>query len=200
MDLQNSFSVAADVETAWQVLLDVPRIAPCMPGAELTEALNDRQFKGNAKVRVGPVNLSFAGEAELADVDPANHTARLSARGNDTKGRGAALADVTFALVADGGRTRVDIATDLNLTGSVAQYGRAAGLIKEIAAQIIAEFASNLEAQLAHGAPEDSAETAVVGASVPATPVADNSISGLRLLFRALSAMIGRWLGGSRTA
>ena len=192
MELQNSFTVTADVETAWQILLDVPRIAPCMPGAELTEAIDDRHFKGNAKVRVGPVNLSFAGEAELVEVDAAAHTARLSARGNDTKGRGAAQADVTFGLVEDGGNTRVDITTDLNLTGSVAQYGRAAGLIGEIAAQIIADFASNLEGQLA--------PTVATEAPAPATPLADNSISGLRLLFRALAAMIGRWFGGGRTA
>ena len=199
MELQNSFTVAADVETAWQVLLDVPRIAPCMPGAELTETIDDRRFKGKAKVRVGPVQLSFAGEAELTDVDAAAHSARLSARGSDTKGRGAAQADVTFALVEDGGNTRVDIATDLNLTGSIAQYGRAAGLINEIAAQIIAEFASNLERQLSPATPENRAEAAA-DTPAPATPVADNSISGLRLLFRALTAMLGRWLGGGRTA
>lgn len=197
MELQNSFTVTADVETAWQVLLDVPRIAPCMPGAELTETVDDRHFKGNAKVRVGPVHLSFAGEAELTEVDAASHTARLSARGNDTKGRGAAQADVTFALVEDGGNTRVDITTDLNLTGSVAQYGRAAGLIGEIAAQIIADFAANLEAQLTPAVPQAGAEA--VTAAKP-TPAAAESISGLRILFRALAAMIGRWFGGGRTA
>jgi carbon monoxide dehydrogenase subunit G len=200
MELQNSFTVAADVETAWQMLLDVPRIAPCMPGAELTEAVDDSHFKGNAKVRVGPVQLSFAGEAELVEVDAAAHTARLSAKGNDTKGRGAAQADVTFALVEDGGNTRVDIATELNLTGSVAQYGRAAGLITEIAAQIIADFAKNLEAQLTAAAPTAGAEAATAETSAPAAPAAAESISGLSLLFRALAAMIRRWFGGGRTA
>ena len=200
MELQNRFTVAADVETVWQVLLDVPRIAPCMPGAELTEAVDDRHFKGNAKVRVGPVQLSFAGEAELVEVDAAAHTARLRAKGNDTKGRGAAQADVTFALVEDGGDTRVDIATELNLTGSVAQYGRAARLLNEIAAQIIADVANNLEAQLTAAAPEAGAEAAATDAPAPAPPAAGESISGLSLLFRALVAMIGRWFGGGRTA
>ena len=187
MELQNSFTVAADIDTAWQVLLDVPRIAPCMPGAELTDAVDDRHFKGNAKVRVGPVQLSFAGEAELTEVDAASHTARVSAQGNDTKGRGAARADVTFALVADDGNTRVDIATDLNLTGSVAQYGRAAGLIDAIAGQIIADFATNLEAQMASEPVATSKDTAQ-----PAAPT-DNSISGISLLFRALWSMIRGW-------
>jgi carbon monoxide dehydrogenase subunit G len=200
MELQNSFTVAADVETAWQMLLDVPRIAPCMPGAELTEAVDDRHFKGNAKVRVGPVQLSFAGEAELVEVDASAHTARLRAKGNDTKGRGAAQADVTFALADDGGQTRVDIATDLNLTGSVAQYGRAAGLISEIAAQIIADFAKNLESQLAQATPEVGAGAVAAETPTPAAPAAAQSISGLSLLFRALAAMIRRWFGGGRTA
>jgi carbon monoxide dehydrogenase subunit G len=200
MELQNSFTVAADVETAWQMLLDVPRIAPCMPGAELTEAVDDRHFKGNAKVRVGPVQLSFAGEAELVEVDASAHTARLRAKGNDTKGRGAAQADVTFALADDGGQTRVDIATDLNLTGSVAQYGRAAGLISEIAAQIIADFAKNLESQLAHATPEVGAGAVAAETPTPAAPAAAQSISGLSLLFRALAAMIRRWFGGGRIA
>jgi carbon monoxide dehydrogenase subunit G len=200
MELQNSFTVAADVETAWQMLLDVPRIAPCMPGAELTEAVDDRHFKGNAKVRVGPVQLSFAGEAELVEVDASAHTARLRAKGNDTKGRGAAQADVTFALADDGGQTRVDIATDLNLTGSVAQYGRAAGLISEIAAQIIADFAKNLESQLAQATPEVGAGAVAAETPTPAAPAAAQSISGLSLLFRALAAMIRRWFGGGRIA
>lgn len=187
MELQNSFTVAADVETAWRVLLDVPRIAPCMPGAELTEAADDRHFKGNAKVRVGPVQLRFAGEAELTQVDDVTHTARLRAQGNDTKGRGAARADVTFAMVADGADTRVDITTDLNLTGSVAQYGRAAGLIDAIAGQIIADFAKNLEAQM-------GSEPAVTADAAPAAPAGtDNSISGISLVFRALWSMIRGW-------
>ena len=198
MEMQNSFTVAADVLTAWEVLLDVPRIAPCMPGAELTEIVDDRHFKGNAKLRVGPVQLSFAGEAELTDVDPVAHTARISAGGNDTKGRGAAQADVTFALVEEGGRTRVDISTDLKLTGAVAQYGRAAGLISEIAAQIIADFAKNLEGQLSPAAPDDGPGAAPEDTAVPApaTPAADNSISGISLLWRALWSIIRGWFGG----
>ena len=201
MEMHNSFTVAADVATAWHVLLDVPRIAPCMPGAELTEIVDDHHFKGNAKVRVGPVQLSFAGVAELTDVDATAHTARVIAGGTDTKGRGAAQADVAFALVEDGDNTRVDISTDLKLTGAVAQYGRATGLITEIAAQIIADFATNLEKQLSPVTLEDdgAAATSDTPLPTPVAPIADNSISGLRLLFRALAAMIGRWFSGGRT-
>jgi len=192
MELKNSFTVAADVETAWRVLLDVPRIAPCMPGAELTEAADGRHFKGNAKLRVGPVQLTFAGEAELTEVDEVSHTARLSAQGNDTKGRGAARAEVTFVLVAEDGHTRVDITTDLNLTGSVAQYGRASGLIDAIAGQIIADFAKNLEAQMV-SEPGVEPAGAATEATPPAAAPADNSISGISLVLRALWAIIRGW-------
>lgn len=202
MELKNSFTVPADVDTAWAVLLDVPRIAPCMPGAELTEAVDDTHFKGNAKVRVGPVQLAFAGEAEITDIDAAAHTAKVSARGNDTKGRGAAQADVFFSLHDEGGQTRVDIVTDLNLTGSVAQYGRASGLIDAIAGQIIADFAKNLEAQMG-AQPVAQENPPAAPESAPAqpapTPAQDNSISGISLLFRAIGSMIRGWFGGKST-
>lgn len=199
MQLNNSFTVPADPETAWQVLLDVPRIAPCMPGAELTEVVGDRAYKGNAKLRVGPVSLTFSGEAEITAIDDAARTATVHAKGNDTKGRGAAEADVHFSLHEDGGGTRVDIATDLNLSGSVAQYGRASGLIDAIAGQIITDFAKNLEAEIGADGPGTepaAAADAPAQHSAPAaepareTAPSDNSISGIRLFFRALWAMI----------
>ena len=205
MQLNNSFTVPADPETAWKVLLDVPRIAPCMPGAELTEVVGEHAYKGNAKLRVGPVSLTFSGEAEITALDDASRTATVHAKGNDTKGRGAAEADVHFSLHEDGGRTRVDIATDLNLSGSVAQYGRASGLIDAIAGQIITDFAKNLEAEIgtenapaaaASGGSTEAPATTGQGAPepAPASPrpqaAPDNSISGIRLFFRALWAMI----------
>lgn len=212
MQLNNSFTVPADPATAWKILLDVPRIAPCMPGAELTEVVGERAYKGNAKLRVGPVSLTFAGEAEITEIDEDARTAKVRARGNDTKGRGAAEAEVVFKLSEDGGASRVDITTDLNLSGSVAQYGRASGLIDAIAGQIISDFAKNLEAEIgsdaapAAPAPAAPAQDAPEGAGEPASedtapatasaapandrPKADNSISGIRLFFRAIWAMI----------
>ncbi len=196
MELKNSFTVSADVRSAWAILLDVPRIAPCMPGAELTETVDATHFKGSAKLRVGPVALSFAGEAEIKDIDEAAHSARVSARGNDTKGRGAAQADVVFVMTEDNGQTRVDITTDLNLTGAVAQYGRASGLVDAIAGQIIADFAKNLEAQMA--AQPGAAPAAASGdaAQPAAVAVGDNSISGISLMLRALWSIIRGWFGG----
>ena len=213
MQLTNSFTVPADPDRAWAILLDVPRIAPCMPGAELTEVVDDHTYKGNAKVRVGPVSLAFAGTAKITEIDEAAHKAHVKAGGSDAKGRGGADADVDFTMTAAEGGTRVDIVTELTLSGSVAQYGRAAGLIEEIARQIVDQFAANL-AQLVEeegGAPEApaaeastdeaSADQAPAEAGKPAArPVAApaNEISGISLFFRALWAMIRRAFGGGK--
>jgi carbon monoxide dehydrogenase subunit G len=193
MQLNNSFTVPTDLDTAWQVLLDVPRIAPCMPGAELTEVIGEHAYKGNAKLRVGPVSLTFSGEAEITTIDEANHSATVHAKGNDNKGRGSADADVVFKLSEDGGQTRVDITTELNLTGSIAQYGRASGLIDAIAGQIITEFANNLETEIGSDAAAPAGVSDSSAAPTEATPTPkqnDNSISGISLFFRAIWAMI----------
>jgi uncharacterized protein len=198
MQLENSFTVPAPPDVAWGILLDVPRIAPCMPGAELTETVGERTYKGNAKLRVGPVSLMFSGEAEISDIDEANRTATVQAKGNDTKGRGAASATVVFKLVADGDASRVDITSDIDLTGSIAQYGRASGLIDAIAGQIISDFAKNLETEIGSAGGLATPEEAVSEAdgtdsSAPAPAAAtstDNSISGISLFFRALWSMI----------
>ena len=181
MQLQNSFTVPAPPDVAWAILLDVPRIAPCMPGAELTETVGERTYRGNAKLRVGPVSLTFSGEAEITEIDEAARTAKVEAKGNDTKGRGAASATVVFKLVADGDASRVDITSDIDLTGSIAQYGRASGLIDAIAGA-----AGDATAPAA----PTSEATATAETASAATPSSDNAISGISLFFRALWAMI----------
>lgn len=217
MQLTNSFTVPAEPARAWAILLDVPRIAPCMPGAELTEVVDDHTYKGNAKVRVGPVSLAFAGTAQITDIDEAAHKAHVVASGSDAKGRGGAQADVDFTMTAEGNATRVDIVTELTLSGSVAQYGRAAGLIEEIARQIVDQFAANLAELVAAegGAPaapaepnapappstasENTAAEAIAAESplsAEPAPRRSNEISGIALFFRALWAMIRRAFGG----
>ena len=204
------------------MLLDVLRITPCLPGAELTEILGDNQYKGTASVKLGPVKLSFAGEAELFDVDNDARKAKMRAKGSDKKGRGTANADVVFALSAsEGGGTRINVRADLTLAGTIAQYGRASGLIDQMAQQIIAAFVENLEAEMAPDAARgdtspllntrqaseksaglaiNTAENAEILDPVnPATNTAgDNSISGLSLLFRALIAMIKGWVAAGK--
>jgi carbon monoxide dehydrogenase subunit G len=190
MQFSNSFEVPLPPDQAWPFLLDIRRIAPCMPGAELTEVLDESSYKGKVAVRLGPVALSFAGTAKFEAIDHAGHKARVKAQGSDVKGRGGASALVNFALAPSPAGTMVLIDTDLNLSGSVAQYGRASGMIQSVAAQLISQFAAALRAEIAKA--EAPAQEAVGVSSPDARPVANSSpsaakpISGLSLILRVL--------------
>jgi carbon monoxide dehydrogenase subunit G len=148
MEFDNSFDVPLSPAQAWAVLMDIRRIAPCMPGAALTEVIDAQNFRGKIAVRLGPVALAFAGRVQFEDVDDANHSARVKAQGSDDKGRGSANATATFRIEPADIGSRVFIHTDLMLSGAVAQYGRGVGMIQATAAQIIGQFAGNLRAQL----------------------------------------------------
>ena len=184
--VENTFVVPAPVDDAWRFLIDVPRVVPCMPGTELTEALDDRRFRATARLRVGPVELAFGGEGELYDIDPGSHTAKLRAKGRDTKGRGAFQAEMAFGLTPRGAETVARVDADLTLSGSVAQYGRGAGIVKGVAEQLTAQFAQNLSARIAAG------RGAVSEAS---TPQRAEAVSGFALLVATLKAMLRRWFG-----
>jgi len=149
MEFDNSFDVPLAPAQAWAMLMDIRRIAPCMPGAELTEIVDPQNFRGKISVRLGPVALAFAGRVEFDSIDEANHSARVKAQGNDAKGRGSANATATFRVEPAGAGSRVLIHTDLMLSGAVAQYGRGVGMIQATAGQIIGQFAGNLRTQLA---------------------------------------------------
>src|SRR5580692_2573883 len=166
MEFDNSFDVPLSPAQAWAVLMDVPRIAPCMPGAELTDVVDPQNFGGKISVRLGPVALAFAGRVQIDSIDEANHSARVKAQGNDAKGRGAANATATFRIESAGAGAKVLIHTDLMLSGAVAQYGRGIGMIQATAAQIIGQFAGNLRAQLERQPPA----TAPTVASPPIVP------------------------------
>ena len=190
MRITNEFEVPLPVEETWGVLLDVPRIAPCLPGARLDEALGDSAYAGGVAVRLGPIALAFKGRAQVLDADPAVLRARVRAEGRDTKGRGAATADVAFALSPAPSGTRVGIVTDLALSGSVAQFGRAAGMIDDLASHLIGQFAENLREMLV------STEAVPETAAVPAAPIQAGGL-GIALLWRALLRFAGRILGRS---
>lgn len=153
MEFDNSFDVPLSPEQAWSVLMDIPRIAPCMPGAELTELVDPQHFKGKISVRLGPVALAFAGRVEIDSIDEAGRSARIKAQGSDAKGRGAANATATFHIEPSAEGSRVMIHTDLMLSGAVAQYGRGVGMIQATAAQIVGQFAGNLRKHLAQQPP-----------------------------------------------
>ncbi len=165
MKFENAFVVQAPIEDAWAIILNVPEIAPCFPGASLTEQIDEDTYKGAVSLRLGPLSLAFRGTAVIAKRDAVNHAARVTASGTDSKGRGQAKAEATFRLVPDAAGTRVEISTDLNLTGAVAQYGRGAMIMQEVAAGLIDQFETRLNQRIAgsvggHEAPNAPADAA----------------------------------------
>jgi uncharacterized protein len=176
MEFDNSFEVPLPIDEAWKLLMDIRRIAPCLPGAELTEVVDDRTYKGKVGVRLGPVSLAFAGTVKFDEIDDAAHRAKISAQGSDAKGRGAANATATFHLEPVTGGSKVLVHTNLTLSGAVAQYGRGVGIIQITAAQIITQFANNLKAQFAPAAAAVAAPASAASSVGPApTPAAADS-------------------------
>jgi uncharacterized protein len=177
MELNNEFTVPVPVEQAWAVLTDLERIAPCMPGAQLTE-VEGEEFRGTVKVKVGPITAQYKGVAKFAEKDDAAHRAMIDAQGRDTRGQGNANATFTAALEAAGEGTKVNITTDLKLTGKVAQFGR--GAIQDVSGALLGQFVSCLENDLlsADAAPAvtpaaEAPPAEAPAAAVPAEPVVE---------------------------
>jgi carbon monoxide dehydrogenase subunit G len=143
--LEHSFTVPADLDTVWQAVLDPERVAPCMPGATLTEVDGDA-FKGSVKVKMGPISLLYKGSGEFLTKDESSRTVVIKASGKDARGNGTASATVTVTLTAADGETLGAVATDLSITGKPAQFGR--GLISEVGGKILDSFATSLAAKL----------------------------------------------------
>jgi carbon monoxide dehydrogenase subunit G len=165
VQLENSFTVPVPVDEAWRVLLDIERIAPCMPGAALDSVTGD-DFTGRVKVKLGVITLTYQGKASFIEKDEAAHRAVIDARGRDQRGNGTASAVVTATLAAEGDRTRVDVLTDLNITGRPAQFGR--GVMTDVGNKLLGQFADRLAAQL--GAGDQQPATAPSPAVEPAPP------------------------------
>ena len=146
MELEHSFSVPVPEERAWEVLLDVERVAPCMPGATL-DSVNGDEINGRIKVKVGPIQMTYAGTAKFTERDPAAHVITLEASGKETRGAGTASAKVRSMLEGAGDQTHVIVHTSLNVTGKPAQFGR--GVLTEVGGRLIGIFADNLAAMLA---------------------------------------------------
>jgi carbon monoxide dehydrogenase subunit G len=142
MKLENEFRVDVPVEEAWRVLLDVERIAPCMPGAQLQE-VEGNEYRGIVKVKVGPITAQYKGAARITEVDDANHRAVIRAEGRDTRGQGNASATVIATLQQDGDGTHVSIDSDVTITGKVSQFGR--GVIGDVSGKLLDQFVACLE-------------------------------------------------------
>lgn len=193
MKLQNSFSVDLPIETAWKTLLNIPAVVPCMPGAELLAVEDERTYRGQMKVKLGPVAVAFRGRAILTEVNETQHMVSVAASGTEGQGRGSAQAEVVFRLVAEGQSTRVDIDTDLSLAGAVAQYGRAQGVIAGVSQVMVDAFAQNLRRRIA------ASLDATGGSGGPSESMpADNAPVPALSLFSLLGALIRRWFSGSK--
>ena len=142
MELEHSFTVPADIETAWHTLLDIDRIALCMPGATLTSHESDA-FKGEVKIKLGPMSLVYGGTASFVAKNATTHRVVIKASGSETKGTGTAQATVYAQLISESAtQTRIEVKTELAITGKPAQFGR--GVMQDVASRIIGQFAANL--------------------------------------------------------
>ena len=164
MELQHSFSVPVDVDRAWAVLVDIEQVAPCMPGAAL-DTVDGDNFTGSVKVRLGPIGLTYKGKARFVEKDEAAHRAVIDAQGKDARGNGTAAATVTATLHPQDDGTRVEVNTDLAITGKPAQFGR--GVMVDVGNKLIGQFADCLAGKLAKA---DGPAVAAVADSAPPPP------------------------------
>jgi uncharacterized protein len=193
MKLENTFEVPAPPEQAWELLMDVPRVIPCMPGAELTEAVDDSTWKAKMTVKLGPMSFDFATDVKREEADAEAQRAKLSARARELRGRGGGQATIESTLTQVDGATRVHIITDMSLSGAVAQYGR--GMVEGVAGQLVDRFADCLREQLVPAAAAEG--------QAPATPVATPArakpVGGLSLILGALRRAIVRFFTRRRS-
>jgi carbon monoxide dehydrogenase subunit G len=193
--LENAFEVAAPPDEAWALLMDVPRIVPCMPGAELVETLGEDAWKARMKARLGPMSMVFDTMVKREDVDEAARRVTLSADAREARGRGQARASIQSSVTESEGGARIEITTDVALSGPVAQFGR--GIVQEVAGELVNSFAQCIGAQLASApaaaaaeGPGDAARPAPTPVP-PAKPVSGLSL-GMRALVRAIAGFIRR--------
>ena len=201
MEIKDSFRVSTPIEDTWKVLLDIERIAPLLPGAELQEVEGD-EYRGVVKVKVGPISAQYKGTAKLAEVDEANRRIVIDASGRDTRGQGNAKATIIVAMAEDNGGTLVDVATDLSITGKVAQFGR--GVLADVSSKLMKQFVENLERDVLSGSSASAAESASAEAptrevdegprrieSAPAEPVDLLEVAGAPTAKRVVPVIVG---------
>jgi len=187
MLIRNDFEVAEPVEKVWQFFDNIPQVAACLPGAELTDDLGDEKYKGRVAVRMGPVRLSFAGTADITERDNAGKRIVVHASGADEKGRGQASMVVTATLVRSGRGTKVAVTQDLQLSGAAAQYGR--GMISDVTAVLMRDFSTTMQDRIERIERGESPEQIAAAAASPAK----GFTLGLRAAVMALSRVFRRF-------
>ncbi|MGZ4201596.1 MAG: SRPBCC family protein [Thermoleophilaceae bacterium] len=178
MEFENRFDLEVPIEQVWDAMLDIERVAPCVPGAEVLERTGDDAFEVGIKVKVGPVSMQYRGQVEIVDKDPASHSAVMSARARESRGQGTATASVRMHLEGENGTTHGRMITEVALSGRAAAMGQ--GVIQEVSGRIVGQFAENLagmhggaqgaEAQSAEAPPPEETPTQVREAPQVAAP------------------------------
>jgi carbon monoxide dehydrogenase subunit G len=205
--LQQSFEVRAPVERVCETLIDIERVAPCLPGAEITEADDDGSYRGTFSVRLGPTTAAYRGQLSLEEVDEAAHRVVMRASGQDKRGQGSAKATIVSTMEGEGELTRVDVDTDFTITGRLARFGRG-GMIQDISNRLLKEFADCLQQRIeappaAEPNPLDAVLAATPEGAAAAPPAAGGAtapttakpIGGFSLFFRALLDRLRRLFG-----
>jgi carbon monoxide dehydrogenase subunit G len=182
--LEQSFEVEAPVDEVWAALIDVQRVAPCLPGAEITEKGDDGSYRGTFQVKLGPATAAYEGDLQLESTDEATHVCVMRANGRDKRGQGSAKASITSRMSEAGGGTHVEVETDLQITGRLARFGRG-GMMQDISNRLMREFADCLRAQFAN--------PPAAGERGP-EPAQAKPISGIHLFLAALRTRLKRLL------
>ena len=194
MKLEQSFDVRAPVERVWETLIDIERVAPCLPGAEIAEASEDGSYRGTFSVRLGPTTAAYRGELRMTEVDEGTHRVAMGANGQDKRGQGSAKASIVSTLRQEGDVTRVDVETDFTITGRLARFGRG-GMIQDISNRLLKDFADCLQQKIeAPPAAEPNPPDAGAGGDPPTTA---RPVGGFSLFFRALLDRLRRVFGRS---
>jgi carbon monoxide dehydrogenase subunit G len=187
MEFENSFAVTAPIEEVWETLLDVERVAPCVPGAQVLAQSGDDAYKVGIKVKVGPVSMQYRGDIEIVERDADAHRAVMSAKARETRGQGTANARVEMHLAQEGEQTQGTIATDMQLSGKAASMGR--GVIQDVSTRLVDTFADNLASMLAApagdgngAAPAEAPASAGPAEAPPPPPPADNELEVLPIV------------------
>jgi carbon monoxide dehydrogenase subunit G len=170
MRFENSFDVDAPLEEVWSALLDVERVAPTVPGAQVLEQTGEDAYKVAIKVKVGPMSMTYRGEVEIVERDEAAHRAVMKARAKESRGQGMANADVTMVLSGENGGTAATVTTDVELSGKVATMGQ--GVLQDVSGRLVQTFAQNLAAMLEGGEAAPAPEAAPAAESAPAAEAA----------------------------
>ena len=207
MKLEQSFEVRAPVERVWETLIDIERVAPCLPGAEIDEAGEDGTYRGTFSVRLGPTTAAYRGELRMEELDQTARRVVMHASGQDKRGQGSAKASIVSTMREEGEVTRVDVETDFTITGRLARFGRG-GMIKDISNRLLKDFADCLQQKIeappaAEPNPIDAVLAATPEGAAAAPPAMGGSsapttakpIGGFSLFFRALLDRLRRVFG-----